>query len=126
MRFWSKGLGKRSLSMDCGKEVVAIQDRAAVLSGRVRPPLGWTYTITMDGDDWLDFIELTFHPTIIRYLLRKHRRGLALRTAWHMIRLYAAVGRRLLLLRIRPRGSVQVSPACAELSERVERPSSGI
>lgn len=110
MRFWSKGLGKRSLSMDCGKEAVSIQEQAVVLSGRVRPPLGWSYTITMDGDDWLDFIELSLHPTIIRYLLRKRRFGLALKAGWHLAWLYATVARRLPLLWIRALTTASVSP----------------
>ncbi len=110
MRFWSKGLGKRSLSMDCGKEAVTIQDQTVVLSGKVRPPLGWSYTITMDGDDWLDFIELSLHPTIIRYLMRKRRLGLALKAGWHLALLYATVARRLPLLWIKSRRVADVSP----------------
>jgi hypothetical protein len=91
MRFWSKGLGKRCLAMDCGKEAVAIDGSAMRLSGRVKPPLGWAYTITMDESDWLDFVELTLHPTMVRYLLRRRRLGLALRAAWHLSLFYLAV-----------------------------------
>ncbi len=95
MRFWSKGLGKRCLAMDCGKEAVAIEGSAMVLSGKVRPPLGWAYTITMDETDWLDFIELTLHPAMIRYLLHRRRFGLALRAAWHLSLFYIAFAARI-------------------------------
>lgn len=91
MRFWSKGLGKRNLSMDCGRETVRIDGSTMTLSGRVRPPLGWAYTITMDEDDWLDFVALSLHPAIVRYLMRRSRIGLALKAAWHLTLFYTAV-----------------------------------
>ncbi len=95
MRFWSKGLGKRSLGMDCGKEAVQVEGATMLLAGKVRPPLGWAYTITMDEMDWLDFIELTFHPTIVRYLSRRGRLGLALRAGWNLVLLVLACAARL-------------------------------
>jgi len=90
MRFWSKGLGKRCLSMDCGKESARIEGSTVVLTGTVRPPLGWAYTITMDRADWLDFIELALNPTTVRYLMRRQRLVLALRAGWHLALLFAA------------------------------------
>lgn len=95
MRFWSKGLGKRCLEMDCGKETIALDGSAMRLSGRVKPPLGWNYTITMDERDWLDFVELTLHPTLVRYLLRRGRLRLTFRMAWQLALLYLAVAAQL-------------------------------
>jgi hypothetical protein len=101
MRFWSKGLGKRCLSMDCGTESVSVDGNAMmILSGTVRPPLGWAYTITMDHDDWLDFIELTCHPAMVRYLLRRRRLGLAMRAGGHLALFYLAYARRLLAVKV--------------------------
>jgi hypothetical protein len=107
MRFWSKGLGKRCLAMDCGMETVAIDGPTMVLSGKVRPPLGWAYTITMDETDWLDFIELTLHPTIVRHLLRRRRFGLALRAGWHLSLFYIAFAARLPAVWIRRRAAAR-------------------
>ena len=95
MRFWSKGLGKRCLAMDCGTESMSVEGPAMVLAGKVRPPLGWAYTITMNADDWTDFVELTFHPTLVRYLTRRKRIGLAARLAGHLARFYFAYAMRL-------------------------------
>jgi hypothetical protein len=95
MRFWSKGLGKRCLSMDCGKESARIEGSTVVLTGIVRPPLGWAYTITMDQADWLDFIELALNPTLVRFLMRRQRLGLALRAGWHLTLLFAACAARM-------------------------------
>ena len=95
MRFWSKGLGKRCLAMDCGKESVRIDGAKLVLAGTVKPPLGWSYTITMDEDDWLDFIELAFHPTVVRYLFRPRRLGLAIRAGWGLARMLVSCTLRL-------------------------------
>lgn len=109
MRFWSKGLGKRCLVMDCGTETVAVAGPAMVLAGKVQPPLGWAYTITMDESDWLDFVELTLHPTMVRYLMRRRRLGLALRAGWHLSLFYLAFAARLAAIRLR--GAFFVRPA---------------
>jgi hypothetical protein len=95
MKFFSKGLGKRSLSMDCGKETARIEGANIILAGTVRPPLGWAYTITMDETDWLDFIELTLHPTVVRHLMRRNRLVLAMRAGWHLVLLFGALAVRL-------------------------------
>ncbi len=70
MEFWSTGLGKRSMAIDIGSEEVKVADDVVLLSGMVKPPLSWRYTITMDTDDWTEFLETAFHPVIIGYLLK--------------------------------------------------------
>ncbi|MCL5276593.1 MAG: hypothetical protein M1517_02235, partial [Deltaproteobacteria bacterium] len=70
MEFWSTGLGKRSMVWDVVRHEVKISDDDVLLAGVVKPPLSWRYTITMDKDDWLEFLETAFHPVIIGYLIR--------------------------------------------------------
>ncbi|MBI3181057.1 MAG: hypothetical protein HYZ28_02815 [Myxococcales bacterium] len=90
MRFWSKGLGKRCLSMECGTESVQLDGPKVLLSGRVKPPLDWAYTMTIDEADWLEFFELTLHPVILGHLSRRGRRVLALRAGWNLALLLLA------------------------------------
>ncbi|MFQ5697132.1 MAG: hypothetical protein ACE5IL_02475 [Myxococcota bacterium] len=90
MQFWSRGLGRRSMGIDCGTEKVAVEGNRIVLRGTVRPPLSWPYTITMDADDWVAFFELTVHPTIVRYLLHPRRWRVALRALGHLLAFLAA------------------------------------
>lgn len=84
MKFWSKGLGRRCLEIDCGSETPAVEGDQLALSGVVRPPLAWAYTITMDAEDWVAFMGLTLRPAVVAHLARRARWGLALRAAWHM------------------------------------------
>ncbi len=84
MNFTSKGLGKRSLGMDCGTESLKIEDDKMLLSGNVRPPLKWAYTITMDERDWVEFFETAMHPSVVGYLSRPAKLGLALHALWYL------------------------------------------
>ncbi len=70
MEFWSTGLGKRSMGIDIGAEDIKIADSDVQLAGTVRPPLSWHYTINMDKDDWVEFLETAFHPVIVGYLVQ--------------------------------------------------------
>lgn len=70
MEFWSTGLGKKSMGINLGEETVKVSGNDLLLAGSVRPPLSWHYTITMDKDDWIEFIETAFHPIIISYLMK--------------------------------------------------------
>ena len=58
------------MGIGIGSEDVKIARNDVQLMGTVRPPLSWHYTITMDKDDWLEFLETAFHPVIIGYLVR--------------------------------------------------------
>ncbi len=101
MRFWSKGLGKRCLVMDCGTESVRVDGALVVLSGRVKPPLDWAYTTTLDETDWIEFASLALHPEIVRYLACRRRVGLALRAGWHLLMLLVACTAAMVGLRFR-------------------------
>ena len=84
MRFTSKGLGKRSLGMDCGTESTSVDGNTLLLSGHVRPPLKWAYTITMDERDWVEFFETAMHPSVVGYLSRPAKVRLALQALWYL------------------------------------------
>ncbi len=85
MNFTSKGLGKRSLGMDCGTESLSVDGDKLLLSGHVRPPLKWAYTITMDERDWVEFFETAMHPSVVGYLSRPAKLRLALRALWYLV-----------------------------------------
>ncbi len=70
MEFWSTGLGKKSMGIRVGEEAVKVAGNDVLLTGTVRPPLSWHYTITMDKDDWVEFLETAFHPVIVSYLIK--------------------------------------------------------
>jgi hypothetical protein len=74
MEFWSTGLGKRSMVISVGKETVKVSGNDVIMTGTVSPPLSWHYTITMDKDDWIEFLETAFHPAIISYLIKPGKR----------------------------------------------------
>ncbi len=74
MFFWSKGLGRSSyLVMDLGTEEIAVEDGRVLLRGRVSKPVTWSYTITLEAEDWDDFFRVAFAPETARYLGRAER-----------------------------------------------------
>ncbi len=79
MEFWSTGLGKRSMGIEVGKEAISLNEDMIFMSGIVKPPLSWHYTIIMDKDDWLEFFEIAFYPIIISYLMKAGKRRIMLK-----------------------------------------------
>ncbi len=84
MKFWSKGLGKRCLVVDCGSEAASIEDGILVMAGTTPPPLSWAYTMNMDARDWEEFVQFALRPPVIRHMLARPRLRLALRAGWHL------------------------------------------
>jgi hypothetical protein len=70
--------------MDCGTESVKVDGDKLLLSGAVRPPLKWAYTITMDEQDWVEFFETAMHPSVVAYLSRPAKLRLALQALWYL------------------------------------------
>ena len=70
MNFTSKGLGKRSLGMDCGKESTSVDGDHLLLS--------------MDQRDWVEFFETAMHPSVVGYLSRPAKMRLALTALWYL------------------------------------------
>ncbi len=91
MKFWSKGLGKRCLYVDCGSEEPSVEGDQLVLEGTTPPPLNWAYTMQMDGVDWIEFVSFALRPKVVRHMLARRRWGLALQAGWHMAWFVAAV-----------------------------------
>jgi len=88
VEFWSKGLGKRSMTVEIGTETVAVEDDLVLLRGTVKPPLSWKYQIEMDADDWVEFFGVATHPVIVRHLLARNRLGVAARALGQLARFF--------------------------------------
>lgn len=76
MRFWSKGLGRRShLNIACGTETPVISEdrKHIVLYGTTRPPVVWNYTMTMEARDFLSILELGLSKVFLKFLLHPKR-----------------------------------------------------
>lgn len=85
MQFWSKGLGKRSMGIDCGTERVEVQEEKMILHGKTRPPLNWQYAMEMGIKDWEEFFQVAFHPEVVKYLLYPGRWTVARKAGTHLI-----------------------------------------
>lgn len=84
MEFWSTGLGKRSMGISIGEETIKVPGNEVLLTGTVRPPLSWHYTIVMDKEDWVEFLETAFHPVIISYLVKPGKRHIMLKAGTNL------------------------------------------
>ena len=91
MKFWSKGLGRRCLVVRCGTEEPSVDDGQLVMTGTTPRPLSWSYTMRMDGQDWVEFVRFALRPSVIRHMLARPRFRLALRAGWHMALFVLAV-----------------------------------
>jgi hypothetical protein len=97
MEFWSKGLGRRSLVLELGKERVEADAEQVALSGNASAPVTWSYIMYLGRRDWTEFFELALRPEMASYLLCRRRLGALLRLTAFLVRfvvLYAiALGR---------------------------------
>ena len=59
MDLWSKGLGRRVLSMTLGeRELLADSDGYLVIEGAMHAPTYWDYQVSLEEDDIVEFLEL--------------------------------------------------------------------
>lgn len=64
MDLWSKGLGKRVLSMDWAQyEGIDIEGDSLVVKGVLGAPVFWNYTVTLTEQDYIDFFRLITKDT---------------------------------------------------------------
>jgi hypothetical protein len=108
MELWSKGLGKRVLSL-CLRErrQVVEKDGVLVIEGVMHAPVFWDYTVSLGEVDVVDFLELLKKPESVKFLVRNPRRGAILWTALSSALIF--LGRTLRLL-LGAAGSVGVDP----------------
>jgi hypothetical protein len=96
MDLWSKGLGRRVLSMTLGeRETLAVTEGYLVMEGIMHAPTYWDYQVSLEEDDIVEFLELLQKPDSLRFLATNEGRGRIYRTAavsaviflWRTVRL---------------------------------------
>jgi hypothetical protein len=96
MDLWSKGLGRRVLSLTLGeRELLADTDGYLVIEGVMHAPTYWDYQVSLEEDDIVEFLDLLQKPDSLRFLAGSGGRGRIFRTAatsgviflWRTIRL---------------------------------------
>jgi hypothetical protein len=112
MEFWSKGLGRRSLILELGKETVENDGAQLVLSGKVRAPVSWKYAMYLDAEDWNEFFELALKPPMARYLLCRERIGALIRLTQFLFRFLGRYAWALVRVRLRPEAT---DPAATQI-----------
>ena len=75
MRLRSRGLGRRELLMDFREYDIARDGDDIVVSGTIREPVNWDFTIRISGDDI---------PGMLRVGLHRHTLSLAARWVLHI------------------------------------------
>jgi hypothetical protein len=75
MEFWSKGLGRRSLVLDLGRERVEADVDQVALTGNVSAPVTWNYIMYVDARDWTELFDLALRREMASYLLARTRLG---------------------------------------------------
>lgn len=82
MELWSKGLGRRVLSMSLGERTGVARTPAEVsVDGIMHAPTYWEYSVLLDGDDIVDFLGVLEEPDALRFVARDKSFGRLLTTA---------------------------------------------
>ncbi len=80
MKFWSKGLGKRTISLRLSDgEAVKSGDKLYV-KGLTGEPVIWEYIMPLETADFAEFVALLREPRIVEYLYRSPNRWRLYRT----------------------------------------------
>jgi hypothetical protein len=70
MRFWSKGLGEKTVDLFFSKGEPAKSGETLYLIGQMEAPVSWDYIMPLSEDDIIDFFALLKEPAIAEYLHR--------------------------------------------------------
>lgn len=82
MDLWSKGLGRRVLSMTLGeRERLAAVGDCLVIEGTMHAPTYWEYQVSLEEDDIVEFLELLNQPDSLRFLATNTERRRIFTTA---------------------------------------------
>lgn len=82
MDLWSKGLGRRVLSLTLGeRDLLAENSGYLVIEGVMHAPTYWDFQVSLEEDDITEFLELLLKPDSLRYLATSPDRTRILRTA---------------------------------------------
>ncbi len=103
MDLWSKGLGKRVLSLTLGeRDSLAIKSDELVIEGVMSGPTFWDYAVTLDRQDITDFLDMLQEPEAVRFVAVDDHRGKVLKTALSSAVYFAAHTLRMLITRPEP------------------------
>jgi len=72
----SRGLGRKELVMDFREYEIARDGDEVVVTGTIREPVNWDFTIRINGDDI---------PGMLRLGLHRHTLAMAVRWAFHRV-----------------------------------------
>ncbi len=82
MDLWSKGLGKRVLSLALSEhESIDIVDDELVIEGVMHAPTYWDYAVTLDRQDITEFLDLLQRPESVRFVFEDENRNHVLKIA---------------------------------------------
>ncbi len=99
MDLWSKGLGKRVLSLALSEsESLEIVDDELVIEGVMHAPTYWDYAVTLDRQDITEFLDLLQRPESVRFVFEDDNRNKVLKTALTSALAFAAQTLRMLVL----------------------------
>ena len=70
MRFWSKGLGEKTVDLFFAKGESAKSGETLYLIGQMEAPVSWDYIMPLSEDDVIDFFALLKEPAVAEYLHR--------------------------------------------------------
>ncbi len=68
MKFWSKGLGKKTIDLSLAKGETIHTAGKLYVRGTMEAPVDWDYIMPLEGDDLVDFFDLLSDPTVARYV----------------------------------------------------------
>jgi|GEM_PF-3514217 len=77
MKFWSKGLGRRTVSLRLRSGDPVKSGDLLYVRGSTEEPVVWDYAMMLASSDLVEFVTLLREPTIARFLYRSPRR-------WHL------------------------------------------
>ncbi len=99
MDLWSKGLGKRVLSLALReRDSTNIIDDELVIEGVMHSPTFWDYAVTLDRRDVTEFLGLLQEPEAVRFVGEDEHRTEILRTALSSAVVFAARTLRMLVI----------------------------
>ncbi len=74
MKFWSKGLGKKTIDLSLAKGETIHTSGRLYVRGTMEAPVDWDYIMPLEGEDLVDFFDLLRDPSIARYVHQSPRR----------------------------------------------------
>ncbi|MCE7883333.1 MAG: hypothetical protein DYH08_05610 [Actinobacteria bacterium ATB1] len=82
MELWSKGLGRRVLSMSLGERDGAGREGGNLhITGIMHAPVYWDYRVALEESDVVDFLTMLQKPESVRFLATSDKKGRILGTA---------------------------------------------